>query len=396
MTARRIRFELQDDRLPDPLGHQPSTMVCDSEAMQAIYRFADRAARTEAKVLITGESGVGKDVLARRIHAGSARASRPFIAINCAGVTETLLESEFFGHVKGAFTDAYRDRVGKLQLAESGTVFLDEIGEKSLRMQALLLRFLENKEIQPVGADNARARQVDVRVISTTNRNLASLVKDGQFREDLLYRIQVIHIVVPGLRDRQDDILPLIDHLSGQQGRSLEIDDAARTALTHYPWPGNVRQVQNVVEELLCRVDEQVTLEDLPEALRAMPAGLVRTVRERRRQVADVLFEGLINGDYQFWLDVREMFLGRQITTHDLRELVRRGLAKTCGSYRALLPLFGMKPTDYRRFLNFLSVHDVRVDFREFRDGSQQEVFTSEPRPIELPAPQILADGRTG
>ena len=263
-------------------------------------------------------------------------------------------------------------------------------------MQALLLRFLENQEIQPVGSDNAHAEKVDVRIVSTTNRDLEALVRAGQFREDLLYRIQVIHIVVPSLRERREDILPLIDHIARLQGRSLSISDAARVALAGYAWPGNVRQVQNVVEELLCRVDEQVQLEDLPQPLRTTPDGLVRPAQERRRQIADVLFEGLVNGDYRFWTDVHGMFLRREITNHDLRELVRRGLARTCGSYRGLLPLFGMKPTDYRRFLNFLAVHDARVNFREFRDGSGLRAFTSRPRSLTVPATQLNAHRRTG
>ena len=380
----------------DTFHSQEPTMVCSSEAMQKVRRFADRAARTQAKILITGESGVGKDLVARRIHVRSARASKPFIAINCAGVSETLLESEFFGHVKGAFTDAYRNKVGKLKLAESGTVLLDEIGEMSPRMQALLLRFLENQEIQPVGSDDVEATRVDVRVVSTTNRDLPALVQAGVFREDLLYRIQVINIVVPPLRERPEDVLPLVDHIAHLQGRSLTISGAAGGALTRYAWPGNVRQLQNAVEELLCRVDEQVELEDLPEPLRTIPADLGRPAQERRRQIADVLFEGLVDGSYQFWTHVHGMFLGREITNHDLREVVRRGLATTCGSYRALLPVFGMEPTDYSRFLNFLAVHDARVDFREFRNGSGLKAFASRPRSLKVSAPRLNGNRLTG
>ena len=173
--------------------------------MTELLSMAERAAQSPAKVLITGESGVGKDLVARFIHSQSPRQSGPFVAVNCAGLTETLLESELFGHVKGSFTGAYRDKRGKIQLAHRGTLFLDEVGEMSLRMQALLLRFLENGEIQAVGSDQSRTR-VDVRVVAATNRDLGDLVAAGQFREDLLYRLRVIHLHVPPLRERPEDI----------------------------------------------------------------------------------------------------------------------------------------------------------------------------------------------
>src|SRR5262249_36124194 len=173
-----------------------------SRQMRDLFRFAERAATGDAKVLITGESGVGKDIIARYIHTHSARRGAEYVPVNCAGVTESLLESELFGHRKGSFTGAYRDKAGKLQLAHRGTLFLDEVGEMSLRMQAVLLRFLENGEIHAIGADTAR-HTVDVRVIAATNRNLGELVRAGQFREDLLYRLQVIHLHAPPLRDRR-------------------------------------------------------------------------------------------------------------------------------------------------------------------------------------------------
>ena len=206
-----------------------------------------RVATGDAKVLITGESGVGKDLIAREIHGRSSRASRSFIAVNCAGLTETLLESELFGHVKGSFTGAYRDKPGKLQLAHRGTLFLDEVGEMSLRMQALLLRFLENGEIQAVGADHIKST-VDVRVVAATNRNLGDMVANGQFREDLLYRLRVIHIHVPPLRERKEDVRVLVQHLASKNasrawssprtrcGRSSAIAGRATSASYRTSW----------------------------------------------------------------------------------------------------------------------------------------------------------------
>ncbi len=227
-----------------------SAFIAVSREMRRIRDLARRAGKTDAKALITGESGVGKDVVAREIHASSPRVRKAFIAVNCAGLPENLLESELFGHVRGSFTGAYRDRLGKLQQADGGTLFLDEVGEMSPRMQAMLLRFLENGEIQIVGdTHGTRTRTVDVRVITATNRNLAERVASGHFREDLLYRLRVIHIAVPPLRERVDDIPALVEHTLGKTRPRLTCSSDAMRALTRYRWPGNVRELQNVVEQ---------------------------------------------------------------------------------------------------------------------------------------------------
>src|ERR1700682_3401932 len=186
-------------------------MIGTSHAVADLKAEIERVARSDAKVLITGETGVGKEHVAPAINAASARAQLAYVAVNCAGIPETLLESELFGHVKGSFTGAYRDKPGKLEMANNGTIFLDEIVEMKLRMQALLLRFLETGELQKVGADRG-ARATNVRVIAATNRNLRDLVTQGLFREDLFYRINVIHLVVPPLRERREDIPLLIEH----------------------------------------------------------------------------------------------------------------------------------------------------------------------------------------
>src|SRR3954449_4820811 len=205
-------------------------LVFRSARMGATIALASRAGERDSKVLITGESGVGKDVVARYIHAASPRASHPFVAVNCAGLAETLLESELFGHVKGSFTGAYRDKRGKLELADGGTIFLDEVGEMTPRMQALLLRFLENGEVQPVGADSA-SRRVNARVIAATNRDLDRMTAAGTFREDLLYRIRVLHLHVPPLRERPEDIRPLLEHFLTRIDPAVRLSDAAWAAL---------------------------------------------------------------------------------------------------------------------------------------------------------------------
>jgi DNA-binding NtrC family response regulator len=345
-------------------------IVSSSQGMNDVLALAARAATSDAKVLVTGESGVGKDLLARTIHAQSARARRPYVAVNCAGLTETLLESELFGHVKGSFTGAYRDKPGKLHLAHRGTLFLDEVGEMSLRMQALLLRFLENGEIQAVGSDHAQTT-VDVRIVAATNRNLHELVAAGRFREDLLYRLRVIHLHVPPLRERSEDIRPLVDHFLERRARSgVTFSEEAMRALERYRWPGNVRELQNVVEQAMWLSPSAVIEADhLPVPVRTAGDAIV-VARERRRQVADDLYQALVKDGYTFWEHVYPLFLARDITRHDLRELMRRGLTVTRGNYRGLLKLFGMSSREYKRLLNFLAAHDCRVDFREFRTGT--------------------------
>jgi len=333
--------------------------------MREVFRLAKRAAASDTKVLITGESGVGKDVVARFIHTSSSRNVADYVPVNSAGITESLLESELFGHAKGSFTGAHRDKLGKLQLADKGTLFLDEVGEMSLRMQAVLLRFLENGEIQAVGAAGARV-QVDVRVIAATNRDLRERVRAGQFREDLLYRLQVIQLRIPPLRERRADIRPLAMHFLESSGKQITLTDAAWQALEQYRWPGNVRELHNVIDQIVWLSSDEgaVDLKGLPEVVTAAQNFL--PARERRRQVADDLYQALVNG-YSFWDHIHPLLLNRDITRHDLRELVRRGLSVTRGNYRKLLQLFGMQPKDYKRFMNFLMTHDCRPDFREFR-----------------------------
>jgi transcriptional regulator with GAF, ATPase, and Fis domain len=344
-------------------------IVGQSDALRELCSLAERVAVSDANVLITGESGVGKDLIARHVHFHSKRSASTFVAVNCAGVPESLLESELFGHVKGSFTDAVRDAVGMLQVAHQGTIFLDEVGDMSLRMQVLLLRFLENGEIQPVGSDNRRAR-VDARVIAATNRDLRQAVSSGQFREDLLYRLDVVHIHVPPLRERPDDIRALVVHMLSKAERKVRFSDEAMRALETYRWPGNVRELQNLVERLIwTSVGDVIGPGDLPVTLQPGRVERLVPMRERRSQLADKLYESLTEGTLSFWEHVHTLFLGRDLTRHDIRELVRRGLATTLGNYRAVVGLFGMPPTDYKRFLNFLTTHDCMVDFRPYRAG---------------------------
>jgi two-component system response regulator HydG len=246
-----------------------------SPAMQRVFAVIDRVARTDVSLLITGETGTGKSAVARAIHGESARAAGPFVAVNCAALPEPLLESELFGHVKGAFTGATADRAGLFAEAHGGTLLLDEIGEMSPALQAKLLHVLEASEIRPVGS--SRARAVDARVIAATHRDLHQRIADGTFREDLLYRLDLVTIELPALRDRRDDLPALIDHFvahararhAGSRVTGFARDAMAR--LLDYAWPGNVRELAHVIERCVLLADGAAVREaDLPPRLRVV------------------------------------------------------------------------------------------------------------------------------
>jgi transcriptional regulator with PAS, ATPase and Fis domain len=360
------------DRSAQLIGHSPQALDIQAEI--------ERISRTDAKVLITGESGTGKELVARAIHRGSARDARPFMAVNCAGVPETLLESELFGHTKGSFTGAYRDNPGKLESADKGTVFLDEVGEMPLRMQGVLLRFLETGEVQKVGADVA-GQPVDVRIVAATNKNLRELIYQGQFREDLFYRLNVIHVVVPPLRDRKEDIPVLIDYflkrLTNSNGDGNgnghgnahipEITPEALAALTEYRWPGNVRELQNVIERLVVAGRSNVGVADLPAEMRDWRHAPVRRTKERRRTVADDLYDRLVKNGESFWSVVYPLYMRREITRANVRDLIGKGLQDSRGNYKIVARLFNLTPGDYKKFLNFLRKQDCQLPFKEYR-----------------------------
>jgi DNA-binding NtrC family response regulator len=243
-----------------------------SAAMQALFLQVEQVATRDTTVLITGESGTGKELIAREIHNRSARKHKPFVAINCAAIPESLIESELFGHEKGAFTHAVDRRLGHFELADGGTLFLDEIGELSLAVQVKLLRFLQEQEFFRVG--RSRPISVDVRVITATNRNLEDLVRIKQFRQDLLYRINVINLHIPALRDRASDIPVLAQHCASRLsplygGRNLKLTPEVMESFQAYPWPGNVRELENVMEGLLALAPhDDVLCKDLPRKIR--------------------------------------------------------------------------------------------------------------------------------
>jgi DNA-binding NtrC family response regulator len=261
-------------REPDHGGPQggPHGIIGSTDAIRRVHGLIDKAAACSLPVLIQGESGTGKELVARAIHERSARATRRFFSENCSALTESLLESELFGHVRGAFTGADRDRKGILELADGGTLFLDEIGDMSLRMQSKLLRALQEREIRPVGGKTTIP--IDVRVISATHRNLRALIREGTFREDLLYRVNVITIHLPPLRERRADIRALVDHflvrIAAETGLPRkECSPGALELLAGYEWPGNIRELENVIQRAVALGEgPRIEAEDLPDRIR--------------------------------------------------------------------------------------------------------------------------------
>jgi len=255
-------------------GVSPEGIIGRTAGMLAVYKQIAYAADSIAPVLIQGESGTGKELVARAIHAHGTRASKPFVAVNCGAITETLLESELFGHVRGAFTGAVADRKGVFEQAHGGTVFLDEIGDMPPAMQVKLLRVLQDGEIRPVGG--SRAIHTDARVVAATNVDLDRSVADQRFRQDLYYRLSVIVIRIPALRDRREDIPLLIEQFirnaSSRTGRQVTISPEAVVALTSYRWPGNVRELENTIERLVVFSRGRIELQDLPDTVLAAPS----------------------------------------------------------------------------------------------------------------------------
>ena len=270
-------------------------MVGSSEPMQRVYDLIDKAAATSSKVLITGENGTGKELVARAIHHNSARASEPFVTVNCAAIPESLIESELFGHEKGAFTGAKKRRKGKFEQADGGTLFLDEVGDMGTMTQAKALRALQEGTIQRVGGE--KPISVDARVIAATNKNLKEEIDDGTFREDLYYRLNIIAIEVPPLRARREDIPKLIDHFLEQfsEANSVAprtIDSGALAKLMGREWPGNVRQLRNVVERLVALSDSAtIQVADVGRALQETPSTAESTAENNDLRSAREEFE---------------------------------------------------------------------------------------------------------
>jgi transcriptional regulator with PAS, ATPase and Fis domain len=366
-------------------GSSPDAPVLlgNSPALVQLRADIETAIRSEAKVLVLGETGVGKEVVARLVHQGGSRRRQPFVAINCAGLPDSLLESELFGHVRGSFTGAYRDKPGVAMLADRGTLFLDELAEMTPRMQGVLLRFVETGEVHRVGSDRIEKR-VDVRIVAATNRNLVERVASGDFREDLFYRLNVIQLIIPPLRERGDDILLLFRYYLGQYCRTYGFEIPAilpetETLLLRHRWPGNVRELKNIAERIAVRHDGHSLA---PDALPAELLGSVSTAPDPgsaaaapivvRYPAAEQAWKQIVVEGKNFWVVVREQFIDRELTKTDVRQIIRRGLEHTQGNYRKLIELFHLPPSDYKRFLAFLYQHDCHLAFHPFREAATE------------------------
>lgn len=303
-------------------GSEGSMFWGTSPAMKAIRKTLDKIAPTDATVLITGENGTGKDVLAREIHAHSLRSERQMVAVDAGAITETLFESELFGHVKGAFTDAHTDHVGKFEQADGGTLFLDEIGNIPLHLQAKLLRVIQNRSVIRVGG--SEARPVNIRLICATNMDLEALVREGRFREDLYYRINTVHIALPPLRERPEDIIPLAERFISEFAKKYHrqltgLDSGAAEVLKAQRWSGNIRELQNVIEKAVI----------LSEA--------------RTLTANDIQIDGASHSS-----------LGREFLAEDEERLVRQAMDRTGGNISAAAKMLGVsRPTFYAKLKKY-------------------------------------------
>jgi two-component system response regulator AtoC len=321
MNSTAVRLQASGGPEDTPL------LIGDHPLMAKIAQVVRKVAATDATVLILGESGTGKDLVARAIHAHSPRADGEFVAVNCGAIPGELLESEMFGHERGAFTGAAAPRVGLFPQAQGGTIFLDEVDEMSPSLQVKLLRVLQDREVRPVGSD--RGVRVDVRVIAASNRDLAAQVAAGRFREDLFYRLDVIPLTMPALRERRSDIPLLVRHFLGlhsrtRLGRPLSVSDEAMVHLWEYDWPGNVRELENVVERVAVLTDGPViATDDLPPAIRALAAPRAAT---------------------RVTLDAAGLDLNAAVEEFEHR-LIAEALRRTRGNKQAAARLLGLKRT---------------------------------------------------
>jgi transcriptional regulator with PAS, ATPase and Fis domain len=322
-------------------------MIGKSEVMQRVQEKVRAASRITGSVLVTGETGTGKELVARAIHEHSDRNAGRFVAVDCGALPDELIESELFGHRRGAFTSALTDKTGLFEEANGGTLFLDEIANTSRRFQAKLLRVLQDRQLRRLG--DVVSRRLDLRVIAATNCDLAAMVQKAEFREDLYYRLNVITIQVPPLRHRLDDVPLLVDYFLRKR-KTMSAN--ALEKLGSYSYPGNVRELENIVEAAVYTARGlMIDADDVP-----LP------YQEDNSQPDDELFVG------NFWDCVATPFSERLITRSQVERVIRRGLQQTRGSYKKLLPLFQIPNSDYKRFMDFLRRSRCNVDFRQFRN----------------------------
>jgi transcriptional regulator with GAF, ATPase, and Fis domain len=331
--------------------------------LAATLERAASIARSESPVLITGETGTGKELFTRALYLLSSRSESPFLSINCAQYQEgQIIASELFGHKRGSFTGAVADHRGLFEAANGGMVFLDEVAELSLSAQAMLLRLLSEGEIVPVG--ETRPRRLDVRTVVATNRNLREMVASGRFRADLYYRLRCLHLTLPPVRDRGDDWEIIADHYLDGLSTSARVrkrfSEEAMAMLSQHPWPGNVREIRGVADTGFHVCNGQVIApEDFAGALDE-PTTIEQSAAPPHRPTAAATFARLIAGEGTFWDLVHQPYLDRDLNRVQVREIISQGLAHSGGSYKRLLIAFGMAEQDYLRFMDFLRHHRLK------------------------------------
>jgi two-component system response regulator AtoC len=332
-AQRGLQLRSDHQRLKEEtyLKHQ---MVGESPRMRDLYRIIEKVAPTDSTVLITGESGTGKELASQAIHQNSSRAEKPFITINCATLSEALLASELFGHENGAFTGAISLKRGKFEVADGGTIFLDEVGELAVDVQAQLLRVLQEREIVRVGG--TKPLKVDVRIIAATNRNLEQAVRDKSFREDLYYRLNVISFVTPPLRERREDILLLANYFASEFSRNakrkpVRLSNEVRAYLTAYDWPGNVRELANAIQRaIILGSSDSILPEDLPESILEISADAGSPIGK-------------------FYSDLKDL----------KRQLILKAIQQSAGNFTAAAALLGIRPNNLHRLVTQLDLRKI-------------------------------------
>lgn len=333
----KLDLKKENVRLRKEVRERFSGFVGKSRRMKELYTLIEKVAASMSSILVVGESGTGKELAARAIHEHSPRCDKPFVAVNCGAIPETLMESELFGHKKGSFTGAIADKPGLFELAEGGTMFLDEIGEVPLLLQAKLLRVLQEKEFRRVGANESR--RADVRIVAATNRDLEEQIREGSFREDLFYRLNVIMLRMPPLRERPEDIVPLVEHFFRKfTGAEISGPVAAPDALKiimAYPFPGNVRELENMVERCTVLGDPILMVENLPPQL------LAGTKRVQAQAGSELPEEGM---NLEAYLDaIEKQYLTQALEKcHGVKKRAAELLGLTFRSFRYRLAKFGM------------------------------------------------------
>jgi transcriptional regulator with PAS, ATPase and Fis domain len=322
-------------------------MIGKSDVMHILRERVRAAARITSSVLVTGESGTGKELVARAIHEHSDRRTGKFVAVDCGALPDDLIESELFGHKRGAFTTAVADKPGLFEEANGGTLFLDEIANTSRRFQAKLLRVLQDRQLRRLG--DVITRTLDMRVVAATNCELMTMVRRGEFREDLYYRLNVFPIQVPPLRRRLEDVPLLVEHMLRSRGKKMS--DAGIAKLMTYSFPGNIRELENIVESAVCTaLGAVIEVHDV----------LLPLDPDRPWELDTVIVDN-------FWDSVARPYSERMITKNQVEHLIRQGLERTGGSYKRMLPLFRIPESDYKRFMDFLRRHNCNIDFRGYR-----------------------------